>query len=283
MTIKINNENIRIRPSSIDGFFGCSYQWGKTFLEGVVTIPNARAAIGTSIHAAAEHLWKDAMKTGKKDTNLSTLSDVAMDTWKETVKEGVQFDEGEDENSAAATILGGTGAYVDDIVPFAQIPTGVEEFFKIDVDHPIVSEVGGTVDYITDTSIADIKTSKRKPTVGNYLTQQSMYTMLANANGRKVEHNLIQSVVLKKQPDGAILPMESKPEYAKNLVNHMLDTLDLVAKDVAPIETILRGNPKYMFCSNKYCSLYDSCPFVQGKDLNKIQVQNGPPIKEIKL
>ena len=66
MTIKINNTELRIRPSAVDGFFQCSYQWGKTFLEGVNTIPNARAAIGTSIHAGIEQAWNDSIKAGAK-------------------------------------------------------------------------------------------------------------------------------------------------------------------------------------------------------------------------
>ena len=265
MTIKINNEELRIRPSAIDGFFGCSYQWGKTFLEGINTIPSSRAAIGTSIHAAAEFMWSESIDKKDKVVNLSAMTDAAMDAWKDQSSDGMNYNDGETAGTCAAEILNGTEAFIEDIVPFSDIPVAVEQFFKIDIDHVLIKELGGTVDYITKDTIADLKTSKRKPAVQNHSTQQSVYKMLAQANGVDVQHNLIQAVVLKKTSEGMILPMEPNVPQAKGLINSMLDTLDLVMKDVAPIETILRGNPKYMFCSNKYCALYNDCPFVQGK------------------
>jgi len=266
MTIIINNEDIRIRPSSVDSFYQCSYQWGKTFLEGKRTIPSARASIGTSIHAAVETLWQDAMTTGKKDVNLSKLTDAAMEAWNEDTHDGVQFDDGENAGTAAVEILRGTEAFVDDIAPFTKIPDAVEKFYKVEIDHPFVTEIGGTVDYITKDTIADVKTSKRKPSTPNYTTQQSIYKYLAQANGIDVQHNLIQGVVLKKTgAEGMILTMETDVDQAKALINGMLDTLEIVAKDVVPIETILRGNPKYYLCSAKYCSEYNTCPFVNGK------------------
>lgn len=264
MAIQIKNTDILIRPSSVDTFFQCSYQWGKVFLEGVTSIPNTRAAIGTSIHAAAEQMWTDAIAKGKKDPNLSAMTDAAMEAWKEEKQKGLQFDEGESDGSCAAEIISGTEAFIEDIAPFSPIPKAVEKFYEVKLDHALVSGLGGTVDYITDNTIADLKTSKRKPTVSNYQTQQSIYKYLAVANGIDVKHNLIQSVVLKKQPEGAILSLEPNVDQAKSMINSMLDTLDLIAKDVAPAEVILRGNPKYYLCSNKYCALYNTCPFVKG-------------------
>jgi hypothetical protein len=261
MTIQILQEEIRLRPSAIDGFFGCAWQWGSTFLEGNRSMPSSRAAIGTAIHAGAEQMWQESIKKGDKVINLSAMTDAAMEAWKvENEQDNMQFNEGETQGTCAAEILAGTEAFIEDIVPFTSIPTGVEQFFKVDIKHALVSEIGGTVDYINNNTIADIKTGKRKPSVANYSTQQSIYKYLAIENGIDVEHNLIQSVVLKKVPEGLIIPMESNVPQAKDLVNIMLDTLDLVMKDVAPIESILRPNPKYMFCSQKFCAFYGKCP-----------------------
>lgn len=266
MTIKINFEGIRIRPSAIDGFFNCGYQWGKTFLEGARTIPGARAAIGTSVHKGAEVFWTEAMQSGKKDANLSMLTDAAVQAWKEETHDGVQFDDGENENTAIATIIQGTEVFVADITEFTPIPSAVEHFVKIDVSHPLVSEVGGTIDYYcrSQKTLADLKTSKRAPIVANYKTQQSVYKFLAEANGMPVEHNLIQSVVFKKNPEGAILSLEPDVGQARFLVNHMLDVLDVLAQDKVRPELLLTGNPKYYLCSPKYCAQYKTCPFVNG-------------------
>jgi hypothetical protein len=266
--IKVVNEDITIRPSSVDNFYQCAYQWGKVFLEGVTTIPGARAAIGTAIHRSAEVYWNEAIETGTVDDNLSKLTDAAMESWKEEAKKGIRFDDGENENTAASEIIKGTQTFVDDIAPYAQIPDAVEQRFSVDIHHPLVKRVSGTVDYISKHTIADLKTSKRKPSPPNYTTQQSIYKYLAVANGHDIRHNLIHGVVLKAKPEGMILPMEPKVEQAKALVNGLLDTLDVIHQDIVPIETILRPNPKYYLCSPKYCSLYgNGCPATSGHDL----------------
>jgi len=270
-SIKILNEDIRLRPSAIDGFFGCSWQWGKQFLEGISSIPNSRAAIGTAIHAAVEAGWRESMDKGEKIFNEGMILDAGMEAWKEEKAKGMTYGKDETEGSCAQEIIKGTETFVEDIVPYSQIPTAVEEFLTVELDHRLVAEIGGTVDYMTDHTIADVKTSKRKPAVGNYTTQQSIYKFLAEKNGKEITSNLIQGVVLKKEPEGMILPMPVNVPQAKDLVNIILDTLDLVLKDVAPIETILRPNPKYTFCSQSYCAFYGNCPATKQKELQPTQ------------
>ena len=265
MTIKINNEDIRLRPSAIESFYGCAYQWGKTFLEGSSSIPNSRASIGTAIHAGVEQMWVEAMASGKKEPNISTITDAAMEAWKEQAHDGMNYGDKEDEGSCAVEIIKGTDAFIEDIMPFTKIPNAVEQFMKVDIDHPLVAELGGTVDYITNDTIADVKTTKRRSNGTGHTVQQSIYKYLAIANGIDVKHNLIQQVVLKKEPEGSILQLEANIPQAKYLVNSLLDTLDLVYKDVAPIETILRPNPKHIFCSARFCAHHSTCPAITGK------------------
>lgn len=261
MTIKINDDSIRLRPSAIDGFFGCAFQWGKQHLEGVRSIPNSRAAIGTAVHAAAEAAWTESMAKGDKIANQSMMLDAGMQTFKEEQALGMEYGDGEDEGSCVKEIMLGSECFAEDIMPYAKMPVAVEKRFTVDLDHQLIADISGTVDYITDNTIADLKTSKRKPTMSNYSTQQSIYTYLAQSNGVDVKHNQIQAVVFKKkETEGMILPLEPDIPTAKNLVNIMLDTLDVVLLDVAPIETILRPNPKYMFCSAKFCNFYGKCP-----------------------
>lgn len=272
--IQINNDRLRIRPSAIESFYSCPFSWGKTFLEGASQgANNSRASIGTAIHAGVEQMWTDAIKSGKKDANIGAMTDAAMETWKEQKQEGVAFGAKENEESCTSEIIAGTAAFVEDIVPFTSIPTGVEEFFKIPLEgNPFIAELGGTVDYISGDTIADVKTSKRRSGPEGHTVQQSTYKMLANANGRNIKHNLIQQVVLTKQPTGAILQLDADIEQAKYLINGMLDVMDLIALDVAPIETILRPNPKHIFCSEKFCPHYQCCPAVKGNLAKVAQV-----------
>lgn len=268
-TIIINNESVRLRPSSVDSFYGCAYQWGKTYLEGGSSIVNSRAAIGTGIHAGIEKSWVEAIQAGKADHNLTMMTDAAIDCFREETKEGFTKNNDETTDTCEKEIVGGLKAWVEDAAPFLQVPTGVEEFFKVNIDNPIVTELGGTVDYIGHGIIDDVKTSKRMVTGSSYDTQQAIYKYLAEENGHEIKHSRLQVVVLKKTPEAAILNIDPNVEQAKVAINGILNTMDLIAKDVAPIELILRGNPKHMFCSDKFCAFHNDCPWVKGRIVEK--------------
>jgi len=240
------------------------------FLLGEKTIPGARAAIGTAVHAAAEVMWTDAILTKKKDSNRTKLKDAAVAEFQEIDKQGLNYDLGEDINTAESTICDGVDAFVDDIVPFTDIPNFVEQRFTINIDHNVIKAISGTVDYISKDVLADVKTSKRKPVPQSFTTQQSIYKMLAEENGHPTKHSMIQGIVLKKQPQGHILELEPNIPRAKYLINSMLDVLDVYYEDKIDPEILFRGNPKYYLCSSKYCKLYnDGCPFVNGGEPRK--------------
>lgn len=277
MSININVEELKIRPSAIEGFYSCAYQWGRTFLGGESGIPNARAAVGTAIHSAVETMWNESITAKAKTINKSAMKDAAMESWKEATHDGVQFGSKDTEATCAMDIMKGTDAFVDDIVPFTNIPEAVELYFEVPIDNPFVKSIGGTVDYIGDGIIADVKTSKRKTGAEGHVVQQSAYKYLAEANGYKIDTNLIQQVVLKANPEGAILDLTPNVEQFKYLVNNMLDVLSLVHRDVAPIEQILRPNPKHIFCSEAFCAYWNTCPAIKGN------MDPGEVITKVKL
>lgn len=274
MTIQINiTDPIVIRPSSIDTFFNCSYQWAKTFLEGVPSIPGNRAAIGTAIHRGAEATWTESIAKGKKVLNLTAATDAAVEEFEKLDQDGIQYDEDENKNSSIKEIVAGTTAFLDDIAVYVPVPIGVEERFTIEIaDHPMVRAISGTVDYRGADTIADLKTSKRKATTSNYTTQQSVYRLLANENNANILHNNIQNVVLKKESEGQVLPIEVNVDQAKFMLNSMLDTLQVASEGRVALETLFRGNPKYYLCDKKYCAHYNTCPFVKGNDPIKTRV-----------
>lgn len=256
---------IIVRPSSVDTFLQCPQQWKRVFIDGETSIPSARAAIGTAIHKAAEVMWLDAMEHGVKDPNLGHMTDAAMEAYKEEEQHDLRYDDGESRKTAEIEIAKGTEAFAEDIVPYVSIPTGVEQRFTVPIaDHPVVKAISGTLDYVCGNVMADIKTSKRKPTVANYKTQQSIYRILANKNAQGIKHNQIHGVVLKKVPEGTVMEADIDEVQAKATLNTLLDTTELLAKDVVDPDILFRGNPKYYLCSPKYCAFYETCKFVKG-------------------
>ena len=268
--IEINNTELTIRPSSVDSALGCGYQWARVFLTGETSIPNARASIGTGVHSGAERLWQDAMKANDKGAMyLAGAVDAAVESFKEEAKKGLRFDAGEDINTAISEVVSGVNVFLEDIVPFVAIPRAVEKRYTIPIQgHPIVKNISGTLDYIED-GISDLKTSKRTASPYNYEIQQSIYKILAEANGEDVAYNTIQNVVLTKVPKGAVLDMPVNVEKAKVIVNNLIERLEVLATDTVKPEILFPGNPKYFLCSEKYCAFYNDCMFVKGESPDK--------------
>lgn len=273
--IELNNTDITIRPSSLDSYVGCAYQWARVFLTGHVSIPNSRAVIGTGVHGGVEHMWTEVIETKDKEKiNVPAAVDASVQRFKKEVEDyGINYSDGEDMNSCINEVVTGTTIYNDDVVPFAEIPMAVEIRLSLDLDHQIVKCLSGTVDYIAKNSLADTKTSKRSIVPQSYDIQQSIYKTLAEGNGYKINHSLIHGVVFTKKPYGEIKQLEPNIPKAKTIVNNLLDTLDVLATDVVKPEVLFRGNPKYYLCSPKYCAFYNDCIFVKGEDPEKKTAQ----------
>lgn len=265
------DKKLIIRPSSLDSFLGCPWQWYNVFVLGEKSIPNARAAIGTSIHKGVETLWEDAIATGKKDLNKTKLFDAAIQDYQDNEKEadqesGLQYKDGEDTSTAQMEVIKGVEAFVDDIAPFTDIPKAVEKRFTVNIQHDLVEAVSGTIDYLGHDTIADVKTSARKITPASHKLQQSTYKYLAEANGETVKRNLIQGVILgKKKVSGSIDLLEPNVAQAKAIINNMLDTLDVYKTGTVDPKVLFRGNPKHYLCSDLYCKFRPKCPFVNGE------------------
>jgi hypothetical protein len=279
-TIEVNVAEIIVRPSSLDTFLGCSYQWARVFLGGQVTIPNSRAVLGTGIHGGAESIWSDARLGKSKDAiNLAAAKDAALECFNQEVEQfGIAYGDDEDESTITSELINGVDAFYEDIVPYAEIPTHIEHRFTLGISgHPLIKAVSGTVDYLAShvKTQADIKTSKRKSNPSSHIIQQSTYKILAEHEGHSVEHIQIHNVVMTKNPVGEILLLEPNVEQAKYVINTLLDVTELVMTEQIRPEVLFRGNPKYMFCSNKYCTLHSTCPFVRGNapDVTKNDVK----------
>lgn len=258
------SDKITLRPSSLDEFAQCPQKWYRSFMLGEIGYVNSRAAIGTAIHAGVENMWNDCIPLKMKINSPSSMADAAMDAWKEEEQKGMRYDSGETEGTCAKEILTGMDTYMEDIVPWVDIPTHVEVRYTMKLKHDTVEGISGLMDYVHESKglLADVKSGKRKHNVANSSTQQSIYKMLAEHNGIKVNWSTIQNVVLKKKPEGHVMDCHIDIPKAKSLVNTLLDTLDVHNKGIVDPDILFRGNSKYWLCSPKYCAFYGSCKFV---------------------
>ncbi len=261
-------DKIRIRPSSIATFVSCPRQWYQVFVLGKYSVPSVRAAMGTGIHAGVEAMWTEAIKDKNKNPNIPMMTDAAIESYDKEVKESdgrMKYDVDMDDDLARLAIAKGTKAFVDDIVPYTAIPKAVEKRYTVAIDHCMVKDISGTVDYIGKECIADVKTSKRKIIANSHTIQQSIYKYLAEQNGETIKRNLIQGVILQKTKTvGSIEEMTTNVDQAKFLINNLLDKLDVLNEGKVDPDILFPGNPKHFLCSDMYCNLRPTCPFVHG-------------------
>ena len=275
--INTNEKHKTLRPSSIGSFINCNYQWYNTHIMNVQSIPNARATLGSSIHKSAEVIWLDAINKGKKDLNLTMAVDAAVEEYHELLKlDDPQFDDNENKDTIEKEVIQGTTKWVEDIAPNVDIPIAVEKFYETPVDNPIFTRVAGSIDYVGANSIHDIKTSRKKPTLKNYDLQQATYAILREKNGETIDTIKIQSVILGKKEIKAEVydliqdstdhfkTIEDIKKQTKYIINNILQKSKLLQSDKIDPKIIFTGNPNSFLCSNKYCALYDTCPFVKG-------------------
>lgn len=266
-------DKIRLRPSSISSFVSCPKQWYEVFINKKISIPSARAALGTGIHKSVEAMWLESMDKKEKIANKSMMIDAGIQSYQEECKEFTadSYDDHLASNNIAEFLIRqGVDAFVQDVLPFTPIPELVEKTFVHPIDHPFIKEIGGTVDYYRDGTIADIKTSKRRITPTSYTFQQSAYNYILEKNGLDIKTNLIQGVViLKSGVSGSINSLEPKREQVRVLMDNLLKRLRLVWEGADP-DLIFPGNPLHYLCSPKYCAMHSTCKFVNG--VNDAQV-----------
>jgi len=257
-------EKITIRPSSVDAFYDCPLKWADCHILGTPSIQGARAAIGTAIHEGAAMFWEYAIATKVRDLTSTVWTRVACDELFRLHKEGIRYDVGENFISATCEVTSGLKAYLEQIAPLVPIPDAVEKRYSINLDHPIVARVSGTVDYIKEPRIDDIKTSKRKPVPKYYTTQQSIYKLLAKENGLNITESWIQGVAFNKKVKGFILPLEADIPAAKAKVNEILGVLTKFYKGGDPA-ILFPADSSGFFCREKFCHRYNDCEEAQSR------------------
>lgn len=262
-----DRSKITLRPSSLSDYVSCPRKWYDCHILQKQTLRNVRSTIGTGVHAGCEHIGNSIIKANDKkvfDIKLAKEAAIAKYEYEVIEAKGNILYDDLDDDKAKDSVLQGVDAFVEGILPFISIPVAVEQRYTINLDHPIVEKLSGTVDYISTDTIADIKTSKRAIVADNYVLQQSAYTLLAKSNGFDIKHNRIFGISFgKSKTIGGISSLESNIKQVVFIINNLLDRLKVLYEGGDP-DLLFPGNPINYLCSAKYCSSYNTCSFGGG-------------------
>ena len=259
---KIKQEGkLRLRPSGLQQFLGCPFQWYQAQLRENFQRPAAAAVAGTSLHKGAEVGYTDKINTGSLPP-VSFLTDVVAETWKEINEEqDLEYGKGEDYYTYESDLIKGMKDYYEDLMPITD-PVAVERRYTVKLDHPVFEDISGTLDIVLDRGVVDLKHTKRKTNPSKYVLQQSTYTWLRQQNDEVSNFNEIHNVIRGKGVER--LALAPKIDYARNVINMILDTTERFLETGDPM--LFRGtnSHSYFLCSKQWCGYYSKCPFVKG-------------------
>lgn len=251
----------RLRPSSLQQFVACRYQYYQAQILNNFQKPNAAAKAGNSVHVASEVGFSEKIKTGELPP-LSVVIDAATDEWKKLNEAELIYAKGETFETYEKDIIKGTEDLYDDTMKRIN-PIAVEKSYKFDLgDHPVFSAIAGSVDIVEARGIRDIKFTKRKTNASKYVLQQSTYSLLRNRNGEINNTAMIDNVVRNKEVHE--LPLAIKEDYARYVINDILEVTKKFHE--TGDESIWTGtNPHVFFlCSPQWCGYWDICPHIAG-------------------
>ncbi|MDD2878769.1 MAG: PD-(D/E)XK nuclease family protein [Acidiphilium sp.] len=262
-----------IRASSLSGYSDCPRRAAARLFRQEIeaagyilheTPQGIGASVGTSIHAAAALTLTEKANTGSL-APLSAVTDCAVETYRETVADGVMFDQKTpSSHDAERQIVGMAAAYNRVLAPRIE-PIAIEEQLEADTPFGLVLTGRGDVLAREKNRIRDLKCGQKR---SNHKPQLGAYSLLYKANGYEVEtcaEDFLQRVGSKKpQPDPLTFPHDiaAAETAALSVLRHIASDIR-VFREGDPAMGVMPGdpwafaaNPSSMLCHPKYCSAH---------------------------
>ncbi len=277
-----DGDKIVLRPSSIQQFLRCPYQYAQAQLLGNYIKPAAAARAGNALHEAFEEGYNYKLITGEMPKKDMILNKAEVSWSQLNEEEEIQYKKDETYSKYESDILDGVGTYYDEIMPTIT-PYKVEERFTIKLGHPQFSAVSGTADLIakggllnSSMDLIDYKFTKRATNASHYLLQQNAYTWLARENGIDITSSVLHNVIRPTTRSGVrlgILDIDYKEKYLKLIINKILNsTTEFIENGTGAFTTGSDPVTNYL-CGSAWCGYYNDCPHVEGLRIEKKEIR----------
>lgn len=219
------------------------------------------ASVGTGVHAAAALTLTEKATTGSL-APASAVSDCAIEAYRETVVNGVLFDQKTPSSREAEhQVVTMAAAYNRVLAPRIE-PIAIEEQLEADTPFGLVLTGRGDVLAREHNRIRDLKCGQKR---SNHKPQLGAYSLLYKANGFEVEtcaEDFLPRVGSKKpQPDPVTFPhnLETAEAAAMAILRHIADDIrvfregDYVSQVLPGDAWAFAANPSSTLCNPKYC------------------------------
>lgn len=275
-----------IRASSLPGYSDCARRaatrlFRRDILAAGYTLHETPrgigATVGTSVHAAAALTLTEKSRTGSP-APLSAVTDCAVETYRETAREGVMFDrETPASADAERQVVGMASAYQRVLAPQIE-PLAVEE--RLEAETPFGLVLTGQSDVLAREPgrLRDLKTGKKR---GSYKPQFGAYSLLSKAHGfdvTGVSEDFLQRVGVKKPQPAPVSfdhDLAAAETAALSVLRHIAGDIQ-VFREGDPDRGVLPGdpwafsaNPSSILCSSKFCPAHGTQWCVEHMEKNQ--------------
>ena len=233
------------------------------------------AHLGTAIHKAAEVYYNESIKEAKWSAARDDYKGLAIDTFRERIKDDEPNDIKEVDINSIEKIIGDNClSYIknSEKLNSGKLPVEVEKKYVVEVNSPVIKNISGTLDIVGDDYIADIKTMRKSKNPKAYVLQQGVYAFLRQKFGEEVKdlrihrivltNNSIDNVSIIDSLDNPFTPIDAVIEKSKSYLELVIKTVNEFNK--TGNELLFRGNPESLLCNPKYCAYYGECKFKKG-------------------
>lgn len=215
------------------------------------TSPTAGAALGTAVHAAAEHMLREKIASGRMGS-VSDATELAVSQFKEETDAGAEWD---DTTPNLKTAHFQIGRLAQEYADFAATlnPKAVELSLRADAGDGF--ELTGHIDVLEwSASVRDLKTGAlERP----YQSQLGAYSLLVKSSGEAVNEVVIDW--LPRAPKTTVQPpVESKFFNVATCERAAWATIQIIKRDLQQFRTSsdpwsFPANPMTMMCGARFC------------------------------
>jgi hypothetical protein len=222
------------------------------------TLPGIATAVGTGTHAAAHAMHESILSAGHAG-DLSKATEAGIASFKDEIKEGVDYDETTPNNNhAEKQLITLTRSYYHEIIPALDLDKESAVFEKtLQAKLDAETVISGTPDVADAVQIRDLKTGKGT----SFEAQTGGYSLLRKSNGSKQPRKLVidfvpRTPIQKKYPGAHSITYDVNfaEYYAWNIIQTIKRDIERFQQTGDP--WAFMPNPKSMLCGQKYCHAY---------------------------
>jgi hypothetical protein len=213
------------------------------------------AAVGTAVHAAADHIMQEKIKTDVLGDIVNAI-EIGVEGFKKEISDGVVWDTTtENQNSAEKQIIRLLGSFYSEVAPLIK-PKSTEINYRAAIADGF--ELTGRIDLEDlDESVHDWKTgSILKPYHGQMGTYSLLKKSVSLIPKELVIHYLPRVSIKKNYPGAQRIP------YDRALCERAAwSILQIIIRDIKNFQRTqnpwsFAANPMSMLCSEKFCPAY---------------------------